>query len=245
MDENPGEGSTRECPQPKRVYNALTLFLQKTFNDNWEAQASYTLSYLNGNYAGLFRPETAQLDPLTNSDYDLKSLTINRSGPLPGDTRHAFKLFGSKGFDVSDHSLVSFGGSVRAASGQPTSYLGSHPLYGTDEVFILPRGEGNRLPWVYNLDTSVSYTVKFAESQSITASLDVFNLLNFQEITARDETYTRSDVNPVVGGTIARLGELRGVDGKLIQKSEVNKNFGNPLGFQAPRQIKFGLRGTF
>ena len=32
----------------------------------------------------------------------------------------------------------------RARSGTPTSYLGSHPRYGVDEAFIVPRGIGPR-----------------------------------------------------------------------------------------------------
>ena len=242
---NPGEGATRDFPKPERTYDALTVFFQKTFNNNWDAQVSYTLSYLRGNYAGLFRPETDQLDPGTNSDFDLKSLTINRNGPLPGDARHAVKLFGSKTFDVSERSGITVGGAFTGRSGGPTSYLGSHPIYGGDEIFILPRGEGNRLPWTYNVNTSLAYTVKVGETQSITASVDVFNLINFQELTAREETYTTSDVNPIVGGKTGDLGKLRGVDGALIQKKEINPNFSNPTAYQQPRQIKFGLRGTF
>jgi outer membrane receptor protein involved in Fe transport len=242
---NPGERSTSDFPKPERNYDALTVFFQKTFNNNWELLASYTLSYLRGNYAGLFRPETGQIDPGTNSDYDLKSLTVNRNGPLPGDTRHQFKIFGSKTFDLGERSSLLVGGAVRGTSGGPTSYLGSHPIYGADEIFILPRGEGNRLPWTYSLDTSLGYTVKVGETQSITASVDIFNLLNFQELTQRDERYTSSDVNAIVGGKTSDLGRLRGIDGALIQKKEINPNFSNPTQYQAPRQFRFGLRGTF
>jgi len=242
---NPGERSTSDFPKPERNYDALTVFFQKTYNNNWELLASYTLSYLRGNYAGLFRPETGQLDPGTNSDYDLKSLTVNRKGPLPGDTRHQFKIFGSKTFDLGERSSLLTGGAIRGQSGGPTSYLGSHPLYGADEIFILPRGEGNRLPWTYSLDTTLGYTVKVGEQQSVTVSMDVFNLLNFQELTGRDERYTSSDVNAIVGGKTGDLGKLRLTDGALIQKKEVNPNFSNPTSYQAPRQFRFGLRGTF
>ena len=242
---NPGEGATRDFPKPQRTYDALTVFFQKTYNNSWEFMASYTLAYLRGNYAGLFRPETNQLDPFTNSDYDLKSLTINRNGPLPGDTRHSMKVFGSKSFDVSERGSVLVGGAVRAQSGGPTSYLGSHPLYGPQEVFILGRGEGNRLPWTYSLDSTLGYTVKLGETQSVTVSVDVFNLLNFQELTQRDDEYTTSDVNPIVGGKKGDLSKLRTTDGALLQKKEVKQNFSNPTAYQAPRQFRLGLRGTF
>jgi len=243
---NPGEGKTTDFPKPRRVYNAFTFFLQKTFSDKWEALASYTLSFLEGNYAGLFRPESGQLDPLTNSDFDLKSLTVNRSGWLPGDSRHAFKFFGSRQFDTSERTYIQVGAAARAQSGGPTNYLGSHPLYGPSEIFILARGEGNRLPWTFNFDSNVGYTVKLGNGATIAATVDVFNLLNFQEITGRDESYTTSDVNPIVNGKIADLGKLTKSDNNApLSANEVNKNFSNPTSFQTPRQIRFGLRGTF
>lgn len=243
---NPGEGATRDFPKPQRTYDAVTLFLQKTYGNNWEALASYTISYLRGNYAGLFRPETAQIDPFSNSDFDLKSLSINRNGPLPGDTRHQFKVFSSRTIELNQKSGFNVGGAVRATSGQPTSYLGSHVLYGADEVFILPRGEGNRLPWTYSLDTSLGYTVKLADHQTITATVDVFNLLNFQEIVGRDERYTASDVNPIPGGKRSDLGKLTNAGtNQLLQQKEVNPTFSNPTAYQTPRQFRFGLRGTF
>ena len=87
--------------------------------------------------------------------------------------------------------------------------------------------------------------MKVGETQAITASVDVFNLINFQEITERSERYTSSDVVPIVEGKTGDLGRLRGIDGNLIQKREINPNFSNPTAYQQPRQIKFGLRGTF
>ena len=45
----------------------MTWHFSRAFQKNWLAQASYTLSWLRGNYSGLFRPETGQLDPNINS----------------------------------------------------------------------------------------------------------------------------------------------------------------------------------
>src|SRR4029078_11684305 len=55
---NPGYGIAKDFPKATRDYDAVTLTLQKTFADLWLAQVSYTASYLRGNWAGLFRPET-------------------------------------------------------------------------------------------------------------------------------------------------------------------------------------------
>ncbi len=45
---------------------------------------SYTWSDLRGNYPGLFRPETGQLDPNINADFDLISLAPEPHGSAPG-----------------------------------------------------------------------------------------------------------------------------------------------------------------
>src|SRR6185369_11752376 len=95
---NPGYGIARDFPKPVRDYDAGTVFFQKAFSSGWLGQASYTLSSLRGNYAGLFRPETGQLDPNINSDFDLRSLLVNHTGPLPGDRTHQLKLYGAKDF---------------------------------------------------------------------------------------------------------------------------------------------------
>jgi hypothetical protein len=141
---NPGRGIAKDFPE--RDYDAITWYFTKSLFKNWLLQFSYTLSWLRGNYAGLFRPETLQLDPNINSDFDLKSLVVNREGPLPGDHRHNLKLFGAYDLKLPKRMQLTFGGSFLASSGGPTSLLGSHPLYGSDEVFVLPRGSGERLP---------------------------------------------------------------------------------------------------
>ncbi|HEX8441539.1 TonB-dependent receptor, partial [Archangium sp.] len=118
---NPGEGFAKEFPKPVRNYDAVSVFLNRTFSDGWLAQASYTWSRLEGNYPGLFRPENAQLDPNILSDFDLISLLKNRSGLLPYDRTHAFKLFGAKEFNFSKDLTASLGLSYRGNSGTPIS----------------------------------------------------------------------------------------------------------------------------
>ena len=239
---NPGYGIASDFPEAKRNYDAITLFFQKNLSDTWMAQASYTLAWLRGNYAGLYRPETLQLDPNINSDFDLKSLTVNRDGRLPGDRRHDIKLFVAKDFTLPASMLLNTGSSLRARSGEPTSYLGSHILYGGDEVFILPRGDGDELPWVYSIDAHLAYGVKFSQHQQTFFTIDVFNLFNFQEVTGVDETYTYDDVNPIVNGTRGQLASLQSIEGGLAVK---NPNYGKPTSYQAPRQFRFGIRTTF
>ncbi|APR81344.1 Hypothetical protein A7982_06691 [Minicystis rosea] len=242
---NPGYGIAKDFPKATRDYDAITLYFQKAFRDGWLAQASYTVSSLRGNWSGLFQPETAQLDPNLNSDFDLRSLLINRTGPLPGDHTHQLKAYVARDFLIAGRGFMTPGLTFRALSGAPTSYFGAHPLYGPDNVFILPRGAGERLPWVFDIDAHLAAGVKLAKESSLELSLDVFNLFGFQAVTARDQTYTLDSVQPIEGGTIQDLARLKTAGGAPFDPQHKNPNFGNPIAYQAPRQFRFGAKVTF
>jgi outer membrane receptor protein involved in Fe transport len=265
---NPGYGTSTDFPKPVRNYDAVNLYLTKVFADDWLAQASYTVSYLRGNYAGLFRPETQQLDPNINSDFDLRSLLANRNGPLPADRTHQIKLFGAKDWIINPEHHVTTGLSLRANSGAPTGYYGSHPQYGLDETFILPRGTGDRTPWQFGADLSIGYRFQIDKDKSVQATIDVFNIFNFQAATLTDQRYTALDVlpNTTAGNAMNENGVIPGVvksgvavpmsncnadptapdcQAYYLQDSERNPNFGRPLAYQPPRVFRFGLRTTF
>jgi outer membrane receptor protein involved in Fe transport len=264
---NPGEGMAHDFPKAVRNYDAVTLHFTKVFTDEWLVQASYTWSYLRGNYAGLFRPETGQLDPNINSDFDLTSLMPNRTGPLPGDRTHQIKVFAAKDWVISSEHHVRTGLGANAHSGEPTNALGAHDLYGTDEVFILQRGSQARLPWNYAADLQLGYSYNFDKDKTISVSIDVFNLFNFQGTTQIDQTYTRNAVLPVDGATKINpngtITGLRNSDGTIfgdrrdlmlnctvaneVPKPEcpINPNYRNPSQYQPPRVFRFGVRATF
>jgi outer membrane receptor protein involved in Fe transport len=264
---NPGSGFAKEFPRPERNYDAVTFYVNRNFADGWLAQANYTWSRLYGNYPGLFRPETAQLDPNILSDFDLISLLANRTGLLPFDRTHAIKVFGAKEFNFTNELSASVGLSYRGASGTPINYFGAHDLYGTDESFVLPRGSGGRTPWINTIDSNVGVNYRVSKDSVVSFTLDVFNLFNFQGVDAVDQTYTVLNVAPIEGGTPADLENLPGRvtwqegserfrdadgDGEAetpvpfgTVEGDVNKNFKNPTRYQSPRQVRFGVRYTF
>ncbi|QAT82930.1 TonB-dependent receptor [Corallococcus coralloides] len=255
---NPGSGFAKEFPTPVRDYDAVTVYLNRTFTDGWLAQASYTWSRLYGNYPGLFRPENNQLDPNILADFDLIALLNNRTGLLPFDRTHAIKVFGAKEFNISNALSASIGLSYRGNSGTPISYLGAYPGYGQDETFILPRGTGGRTPWINSVDSNVGVNYRVSKDSVVSFTLDVFNLFNFQGADSVDESFTFSQVLPVYDpktGTAGNASDLPGPgnegnveladhSGKL-EAEDVNQNFKNPDRYQAPRQIRFGVRYTF
>jgi len=243
---NPGLGFATDFVKPRREYDAVTAFFQRNFADGWLAQASYTWSSLRGNYEGLFRSDTGQLDPNINSDFDLVSLLPNRDGPLPADRTHQLKLFGAREFVLRPDLSLNFGGSYRGSSGTPYSYLGAHADYGPGQAFILPRGEAGRLPWVHRFDARLAVNYRLSRELTASLSLDVFNLFNFQAPVAYDQNYTYSAVLPIEGGRPGDLpAKLVDPEGKPIDSESLNKNFGKPVAYQAPRSFRFGARVAF
>jgi hypothetical protein len=243
---NPGRGIAASFPKATRDYDAVSLVFSRTFHDAWLGQASYTLSWLRGNYNGLYKPENGQLDPNILSDFDLQSLLPNATGYLPGDRRHQFKLFGARDFAIQQRHHVLAGLGARASSGTPTDYLGSHPIYGADVVYVLERGSGERLPWQYSADVQLGYALSLGGHRDISVTVDVYNLLNLQAAAARDTTYTRTDVLPIPGGkTSGDLSKLKTKDNTAFDPADVNPNFGKITAYQAPRIVRFGLRVNY
>src|SRR5262249_9265881 len=155
-------------PKMTRNYDAFTLYAVKAFSDDWIAQASYTLSWLRGNVAGLFRPETGDLLPNYGGDFDSKRMMDNREGPLPGDHRHVIKLFGAKDWILGGPHRLGTGVALRAESGEPSSFLGTYPVWGrTGHTYLLPRGAGDRAPWDYAADLQLAYRYNIDKTKTI------------------------------------------------------------------------------
>jgi outer membrane receptor protein involved in Fe transport len=259
---NPGKGYSTDFPVARRDYDAVNVYYTKAFANQWLAQVSYTWSSLQGNYSGLFRADTGQLSPNLTRDFDLLTLTINRDGPLPGNRTHAFKVFGAKEFQLGKDMSFNVGGGYRARSGSPLNYLGYHPRRSGSETFILPRGSAGELPWVHNLDTHLGLNRKLFGDYTLSLTLDVFNVFNFQGVTAVDQTFTSTQVHPIEGGgspaDVEACREEGGAckvkvyDSSLSPESsptlspgDINPNFKKPTAYQAPRSIRLGMKLSF
>lgn len=271
---NPGSGWASLFPKATRDYDAVTAYFTKAFSEGWMAQFSYTWSSLRGNYNGLFRPETGQLDPNLNSDFDLITLLPNRTGYLEADRTHALKAFASKEFRLTSAVGLVVGLSYTGRSGAPINYFGSHPIYGTDEAFVLPRGSGGRMPWVHAVNGKVGVSYRLNQTNEIQFTADIFNMFNFQAVTAVDQTLTTSDVapfqttsndpqteaclagndlpqckvevrDPDTGEFIGYQLPITGPDGTPLTTADLNPNFKRPTAWQQPISVRFGLRFTF
>ena len=130
--------------------------------------------------------------------------------------------------------------------------------YGPDEVFLLPRGSGDRMPWVHNFDLHLGYAFLQTKNQTLAVTFDVFNLFDFQAVTRRGETYTLRPVEPIQGADAQSPflnGDRKVIDPAKIQASDgdprpfdatdVSRKFGAPLEYQDPITIRFGVKSTF
>jgi hypothetical protein len=228
-------------PKPKRNYDALVLTATKRLSHNFLILASYTYSRTLGNYPGTFSASNGQLDPNISSQYDLRELTINRDGPLPNDRPHILKVQGSYFLPFGANTMV-FGLAFNMQSGTPIEVLGANTLYGVSETFILPRGSGGRTPTLTSFDLHVSYRRQLSRLFGFEAYADVFNLFNQQEVTAVDQAYTSSNVNPIQNGKVADLVNLKQVNGT---QPLLNPNYGKPTSYQQPLSMRVGLRLSF
>jgi hypothetical protein len=236
-----------DYPEATRTFFGLQFTLDKKFADSFLVRGSYLLSWLYGNYPGLYSDHNLQLDPNVTTQYDLVSLLTNRTGYLSNDRRHRFKLDGYYMQNVADTPLglpvyVVLGASFRLTSGKPIEALGADPSYGRDEAFLLPRGEGGRTPWQWAIDTHLGFKYNVDEHLGAELFADVFNATNNQEVDAVDETYTYSYVNPIVNGSEKDLEHARDINGDPVVK---NPNYKKPVRYQAPVSGQLGLRLYF
>jgi outer membrane receptor protein involved in Fe transport len=253
---NPGRGIASDFPEATRTYDAGILSFTKAFGNAWLAQASYSLAFLRGNWEGMFRSQTGQLDPGSNADFDLRSLTINRSGALDGDRRHEIKVFVARDFALAPKHHINVGLGYRSSSGAPNNYLGRHFRYGNDEVFILPRGTGIRSPWVHNFDLHIGYMFYESKTSTLSVTADIFNLFNFRAATRLSNRYTLTNVQPNTTDDPASV--IEGSDKRNIRPSAISTQsgapfteqekylgYGTPVAYQEPLTIRFGVKGTF
>lgn len=195
---NPGEGigqtmtfydySEVPAPKAKREYLGLELNARKRYSNGWQLYASYLWSELEGNYDGVFQASTGQLDPNINSAFDYADFLVNADGKLTNDRTHSFKVNGSYTFQEGLAKDLTFGLSAYYQSGAPQTAYGYSAGYQNWEYFLSPRGSLGRGPADYEVDLHASYPLKVGNYE-LQFLVDIFNLLDRQAVTARDQRY--------------------------------------------------------
>lgn len=210
-------------PEPVRKYHAVEFYVDKHMDSRLYLRGSYTWSHSYGNHEGVTRTDLAFGSTLAGATYqwDFLGFLDGAYGDLPNDRRHTIKLFGA--WKLRENLQFSFAWGWQ--DGRPRNALGRHPtdrfarFFGPASFFergeLSPRGALGRTEGVSSLDVGLRYRHE-TKHGGITATIDVFNLLDSEAVVDYYDTSDRWRGRP-------------------------DPNFGAPAWFQNPRSIRFGL----
>lgn len=218
-----------------RKYDAVTLSFDRAWSDNYSLGGSYTWSKSRGNSEGYVQSDFGQTDSGITQDFDQPGFVDYSYGNLPNDRRHQFKLYGN----VQLGDSLTLGANIQVQSPRPLSCFGYHPTdrfangYGAASHFCggkpSPRGTAQETDWYQTINIAVRYNLHFDE-RVVTLRADVFNLLNSQNITSRNEF---GDLDVTTGPN--------GLPTSYIPAP----NYGLATGYQAPRYVRLGMDISF
>jgi hypothetical protein len=173
-------------PQSSRKYRAIEVFWEKSWNDVWFLQGSWTISKSEGNNEGYVRSDNGQDDAGLTTLFDQPGLLDGAYGFLPNDRRHKVKVFGAWAF-AEDWTAS---GNFLFQSGRPINCFGVHPTdefaaaYGSESFYcggqLVPRGSRGRTPSSYTVDLGLEYRPAWAEDR-LAVKLDIFNVFDSQK----------------------------------------------------------------
>ena len=238
---NPGKGlmsrlftldysQTFPSPQAQRTYKALQVDVHKRFANNWQAQASYIYSKLEGNFDGLYSPFTnVGADPNISAAFDYYDFFTNgqnlaqitNTGFLSNDRRHQFKLSGYYAFPFG----LSVGLSAYYRSGTPISRYGYSDAYGRYEFFLTDRGSEGRTPDTYEADLHLGYPIPLGPV-NLNVLVDVFNLFNAQKAVLLDQRWSFQESDN-------------------SSPTPTNPGYGKPVLRTPPTSARLGVRVSF
>lgn len=235
-------------PEADNKYTAIQA--QMNYNkDDLRMTFIYTWSRSTGNFEGAVKSDIGQADPGITQDFDFPALMDGAQGYQANDRRHVFKFFGSysitEDFSVGFNSSLASGRPLSAfGQGYPDHSANVYGSYGdtfyhftgrcgaalqtdgscaqSDKIYnFVPRGSVGRSPWVFNVDLSANYEFSISDID-MKATLNVYNVLNNQEITSQNEHFEarRSEGTP-------------------------NQYYGAAYSWQTPRYVELGFEARF
>ncbi len=215
---NPGRGAAREfyeaggyvALEPVRDYDALEVRVVKRFVNSAYFDASYTLSRLYGNYAGLASSdELGRTSPNVNRNFDLPFIGFSAlgqpdNGRLATDRPHAFKVAGAYTYDWSSTNATELSGFTQIASGTPRTTR--YTFLGVAGQILNGRGDLGRTEAFTQTDLALSHKYRFGRDNRVTLAfdIDVLNVFNESNVIAHFDTI--SSLRPITAADIGATG---------------------------------------
>lgn len=235
---------TDDCHQhpvvkPERRFEGLELVARKRFSNRWSVIASLLLSRLEGNYDGTYQTATGELDPHLSSAYAYSDFSVNGNGDLAADRRVQIRFDGIYRFDWG---LVA-GLSAHYRSGTPVTAMGTVAGFDRPLYFLSRRGAFGRTDAEYEADLHLGYPVALGSDLGLEVVADIFNLLDRQGETGRDNRYTLHEDYRVIDWTTGVTNPPIGPSDS--ERPPTNPAFNSADRWQPPRSVRLGIRLSF
>lgn len=269
---NPGRGLAAQQsrtngfkPQEAvRKYDVGEIRLTKRFASSVYFDASYTLSRLFGNYAGLSSSDEAgRNSPNVNRNFDLPFIGFSAlgspdDGRLATDRPHSFKISGSYNYEWSKTNSTEISGFTLAQSGTPVTTR--FTLYGVAGQILNGRGDLGRTAAFTQTDLGLRHKYRFGSDNRYVLAFDadVLNLFNEANELQRFEAISTASINFDANDIPIAANEVEGI--KLFQNqntgtrindflkanpSRLDPRYNKPTVFQTGRSVRFGFRFLF
>jgi TonB dependent receptor len=259
---NPGFGITGNpqtwgsgyplTPKAKRDYDAVEIRADRRFSNHYYFSASYTWSRLWGNYSGLASTDDPAVpNPNASRYFDLPYASYDSHGKLAEgllatDRPHTFKFYGAYSLKTR-FGETNFGPNFLLFSGTPLTTelfaISSVPVY------VNGRADLDRTPVFSQVDFYVYHEFSFPKHDQLRFRIDanISNLLNQDTVTSRYTNYlNRND------GSYLQFQNptdyFKGFDWKAMvaqQTLRTDPGYNKDDGWQAPRNMRFGLKFIF
>ncbi len=234
--------------------------------------ASYSWSRLYGNYAGLANSdENGRSNPNNDRAFDLPYYYFDSTGSqknvfglLATDRPHTFKLF--TGYDVKTRAGNTFFGLNQVA--WSVTPLSTTVGYLSAPTYPFGRGDLGRTPILTQTDLQITHAIPLSERFTLKLEANAINVLNQAAVTNASQGincngnisfaqlpvakffagYKVSDfVNPtntVPVGNPGRAGQTP-ASGVCTLPMKYNPIYTRPTSYQAPRELRLGIRLVF
>lgn len=258
------------CAEAERKFDALEFRVDKRLSKNYFFNASYTWSRLFGNYSGLASSDEAgRSSPNVNRFFDLPFLgwTANGApdnGRLATDRPHVFKAYAGYNFTWGGSKAHSTDVAVFTVAETGTPLTTTYSFYSVTSAILNGRGDLGRTAAFTETDLLVSHKYRFgADSRFMFEPfINIRNLFDESNELTRQTQYGLANLTAgslAAAGCAACTNEVTtiqrifagGIRDFVLARLDGNKaarvfnTYNLTNGYQAPREVRWGVRLSF